>query len=150
MRIVFWEKPGCAGNARQRALLVQAGHELDVRSLPGAAWTRAALLEWLDALPVPQWFNRRSPRVTSGEVDPDALDRDTALDLLVADPLLVRRPLLEVAGVKLVGFELPRIEALAGALPDTERVRGLRAGDPEGCPAEATGAACTPPRAREP
>ena len=32
-KVVFYEKPGCGGNARQKRLLVQSGHELEVRDL---------------------------------------------------------------------------------------------------------------------
>lgn len=38
-RIVFYEKPGCGGNARQKAVLAAAGHELEVRDLPRRQWT---------------------------------------------------------------------------------------------------------------
>jgi len=32
-RIIFWEKPGCQGNARQKEILLASGHELEVRDL---------------------------------------------------------------------------------------------------------------------
>jgi len=32
-RVTFYEKPGCANNARQKAWLQAAGHQLEVRSL---------------------------------------------------------------------------------------------------------------------
>jgi nitrogenase-associated protein len=142
MKILFWEKPGCSGNDRQKALLSIAGHEIDARSLPGSVWTRDDLLEWLGELDVPDWFNRGARRIQDGEIDPDALDRETALELIAADPILVRRPLVEVAGVKMVGFDLERIESLAGPLPDTERIRRVREEDLEECPGQKTGIKC--------
>ena len=36
-KIIFYEKPGCGGNARQKALLLASGHELEVRNLLGQA-----------------------------------------------------------------------------------------------------------------
>ncbi len=37
--LIFYEKPGCIGNARQKALLEQEGFALDVRSLLATPWT---------------------------------------------------------------------------------------------------------------
>lgn len=141
-KIVFWEKPGCMGNARQKALLATGGHDLESRSLPGSVWEKESLLAFLDPLPVPDWFNRGARRVKEGEVDPDALTRDEALAILIADPILIRRPLLEIGGTRLVGFDLARIEALIGKLPATERVERVRGEDLETCPGDASGVKC--------
>lgn len=146
MRIVFWEKPGCMGNARQKALLATGGHEIESRSLPGSVWEKEALLAFLEPLPVPDWFNRGARRVKEGEVDPDGVDREQALEILIADPILIRRPLLEIGDAKLVGFDLSRIEALIGALPSTERVERVRGEDLEKCPGDASGVKCGDPR----
>jgi nitrogenase-associated protein len=89
--LLFFEKPGCGGNARQKAALLAAGHTLQVRSLLAEPWTRERLLAFLAPLPVAQWFNRAAPRVKNGEVQPEALDADAALALLLAEPLLIRR-----------------------------------------------------------
>jgi nitrogenase-associated protein len=149
MKIVFWEKPGCMGNARQKAILAQSGHEIDARSLPGSSWSREELLAWLGDLPVPQWFNRGARRVQEGEIDPDSVDLEDALSILSADPILIRRPLVEVAGVRMVGFDLSRIEALAGPLPDTDRIRRVRQEDLAECPGKRTGVKCGDERQEE-
>jgi len=114
--IVFYEKPGCGGNARQRAALQAAGHTLDRRNLLTAPWTPQSLLDFLAPLPVPDWFNRAAPRVKSGEVQPDAVDADTALALLLDEPLLIRRPLMQRSddGSRLVGFDTAAVAAWVG------------------------------------
>ncbi len=120
MRIDFYEKPGCTGNARQRALLEAAGHRLARCDLLATAWTRDALLAFLAPLPVDRWFNRSAPRVKRGEVVPEALDREAALALLLADPLLIRRPLMRTEdGRHLVGFEAAEVEHALGLAPGT-------------------------------
>ena len=53
-RIVFYEKPGCGGNARQRAVLQAAGHQLERRNLLTAPWTAATLQPWLQG-----WWKKR-------------------------------------------------------------------------------------------
>jgi nitrogenase-associated protein len=113
--IVFYEKPGCGGNARQCAMLAAAGHRLQRRDLLHTPWTAVTLLDFLSPLPVPQWFNRNAPRVKSGEILPEALNADAALALLLAEPLLIRRPLMQRDdGRRLVGFDLAEVEAFVG------------------------------------
>ncbi len=121
--LVFFEKPGCGGNARQRALLAAAGHTLERRNLLTAHWTRERLLDFLAPLPVAQWFNRAAPRVKIGEVVPERLDADSALALLIAEPLLIRRPLMQRQddGARLVGFDRAEVERFVGlGTPDTQ------------------------------
>src|SRR6266568_821257 len=84
--VVFYEKPGCSGNARQKALLEAAGHIVVARNLLRAPWTRRKLLSFLELLPIPQWFNRNAPAVKSGAIVPEELDEVTALALLQSEP----------------------------------------------------------------
>lgn len=115
--VVFYEKPGCSGNARQKALLEASGHTVIAKSIVAERWTRTNLLGFLESLPVPEWFNANAPQVKSGEIVPesfDAFDADTALGLLLTDPLLIRRPLLEVDGVRRAGFEVESIREWIG------------------------------------
>jgi nitrogenase-associated protein len=114
--LVFFEKPGCGGNARQRAVLEAAGHTLERRNLLTTHWTPENLLAFLTPLPVADWFNRAAPRVKSGEVQPDLLDANTALALLLNEPLLIRRPLMQRAdnGTRHVGFEIAAVDAWVG------------------------------------
>lgn len=112
--IVFYEKPGCGGNARQKALLRAAGHELEVKNLLAEPWTRERLFAFLSPLPVPQWFNRSAPMIKEGRVDPDDIDAEHAIALMLTHPLLIRRPLMEAAGQRKVGFVLEEVDAWVG------------------------------------
>jgi nitrogenase-associated protein len=117
--LVFFEKPGCGGNARQRAALEAAGHTLERRSLLAEPWTPETLLAFLAPLPVADWFNRAAPRVKSGAVQPDQLQAETALAWLLAEPLLIRRPLMQRAddGSRRVGFDTADVHAWVGLAP---------------------------------
>lgn len=113
--ILFYEKPGCGGNAKQRALLEAAGHTLERRNLLAEPWTRETLLPYLHNLPVANWFNRAASQVKNGEVVPEALTADAAMDLLLATPLLIRRPLMQRPdGQCLVGFDTAAVESFVG------------------------------------
>jgi len=103
-RIVFYEKPGCGNNTKQKALLAAAGHQVVARNLLAEHWMQQRLLAFFDVRPVADWFNRAAPRVKSGEIVPEEIDADTALRLMLQDPLLIRRPLIEAEGRKEIGF----------------------------------------------
>lgn len=123
--VIFYEKPGCTGNARQKTLLREAGHTLEVRNLLAHPWTAGALRPFFGNRPVAEWFNSSAPRIKSGEVSPQALDEAAALRLMLADPLLIRRPLIECGGRRECGFDAEIERWLAIAKPS---------GDLEGCP----------------
>lgn len=114
--IIFYEKPGCGGNARQRTALVAAGHTLDRRNLLTAHWTTDKLLAFLAPLPVADWFNRAAPRVKSGEIAPEKLNAAAALALLLQEPLLIRRPLMQRTDneTRHVGFDTASVDAWIG------------------------------------
>jgi nitrogenase-associated protein len=136
--LVFFEKPGCGGNAKQRALLEAARHTLDRRNLLSTPWTDKALLAFLAPLPVAQWFNRAAPRVKSGEIVPEQLDADSALLLLLAEPLLIRRPLMQREdGQRLVGFDTAAVEHFVGLSAPASTPASL-----EGCAAASPLATC--------
>lgn len=124
--VIFFEKAGCAGNARQRELLIAAGHRLDVRDLRQHFWSNVRLLEFLGDLPVAQWFNPAAPAIRSGTIVPGQLDRVSALAMLRDNPLLLRRPLLQVGDERRVGFDAAAIDAWIG-------LRNFPPGDLEAC-----------------
>lgn len=118
--VTFYEKTGCSGNARQKRLLVESGHEVLARDLRHVAWSNAALLDFLAGVPVAQWFNRAAPAIKSGAIVPEDLDEPTALALLRDNPLLIRRPLLQVDDERKVGFDATAVHAWIGLknIPD--------------------------------
>ncbi len=137
--VLFYEKPGCSTNARQKRLLAEAGHQVEARSLLTEPWTAERLRAFFGPTPVSTWFNPAAPRIKAGAVRPETLDADAALALMLADPLLIRRPLVEVAGVRCAGFDrAPVTDLLSGA-----------AALPEGC-SRPNADACPDPIARVP
>ena len=126
--VVFYEKPGFAGNERQKALLRQAGHELEVRDLVARRWARDELLDFLHDARVEDWFDRTSPAVRSGRIDPAALSPGQALELLLAEPGLLRSPFIEVGRRKEIGFLSAVIDEWIGLDP-VEPAAGSHCGE---------------------
>lgn len=112
--VTFYEKPGCKGNLRQKTLLAAAGHTVQAKSLKTEIWTADRLLAFLGKLPVSAWFNPAAPDVKSGEIVPENLGFEDALHLLLENPLLIRRPLMEIGEERQVGFDIAAVDAWIG------------------------------------
>ncbi|MEN2494387.1 MAG: hypothetical protein TECD_00283 [Hyphomicrobiaceae bacterium hypho_1] len=126
-KVIFYEKPGCIGNEQQKALLARSGHKLDVRDMTTIPWTPEMLRSFFGSRPVHLWFNQSSPRLKSGEICTDKINEIDALALMCQDPLLIRRPLLEVNGRREIGFETSIINDWIGLDMSASAVG-------EGCP----------------
>jgi nitrogenase-associated protein len=110
--VTFYEKPGCINNTRQKKLMKEAGHHVEAKNLLVEPWTAAKLLAFFNNLPVNAWFNQSAPAVKSGELDPELLTAEQAIRCMLADPLLIRRPLMEVGDTKIVGFDHEQMNTL--------------------------------------
>lgn len=130
--VLFWEKPGCVNNTRQKKLLREAGHEVVERNLLTESWDAARLRDFFGALPVAEWFNRSAPAVKQGEVIPERLSESQALSLMVAEPLLIRRPLMQVGERCRAGFDPEAVDAWIGLAPEAAAPSDL-----ETCPKQA-------------
>ena len=113
--LVLYEKPGCANNARQILLLKNAGHEVIAKNILDEPWTAERLRMFFSGLSVPEWFNRAAPRIKAGEIVPEVINATDALALMLVDPLLIRRPLMECSGKYIAGFDPARVADWIGA-----------------------------------
>jgi nitrogenase-associated protein len=122
--LVFYEKPGCIGNLRQQKLLRSQGVAFVVRDLINENWSVQRLRPYFEDKPVMQWFNTTAPRVKSGEFSIEALSEAEALSLMVDDPILIRRPLLEWGDLRQSGFETGSVlNALGVVLSSIENLQ---------------------------
>ena len=112
--VVFYEKPGCINNTKQKKLLVDAGHTVHAKNLLTNPWTSTQLKKFFGDLSVSQWFNQSAPQVKSGEIDPRRLTPTKATTLMLSNPLLIRRPLMMVGEVCRVGFDQDEVDAWIG------------------------------------
>lgn len=113
-KVIFYEKPSCGGNARQKALLLASGHEVEARDLLTAPWTTASLRPFFGSRPLRDWFNSASPRVKSGAIKFGELTPEAALAMMLADPLLIRRPLMQVGDRREAGFDQAEVDDWIG------------------------------------
>ncbi len=112
--VLFYEKPGCINNTKQKVLLAAAGHTVQAKNLLTEKWTAARLRAFFGDLPVVEWFNHSAPRVRDGEIWPHKLSADQAIALMLREPLLIRRPLMQVDEEYRVGFDQDEVDRWIG------------------------------------
>lgn len=126
--VYFYEKPGCINNTRQKQLLTVAGHQVIARDLLNENWEKHRLRLFFGDKPVSQWFNYSAPAIKQGEIQPDMVTENEALTLMLNNPLLIRRPLMQVGDELMAGFDQQTVNSWIG-LTDIESNR-----DVESCP----------------
>lgn len=129
MKVVFWEKPGCKGNLRQKEILIASGHELEVKNLLTEVWPAEKLLLFFGARAVEEWFNPSNPLIKSGEIVPAEVSPQDALQMMISEPLLIVRPLMQVGEERLAGFDVQEVHNWIGLKLETIGER-----DPKNCP----------------
>jgi nitrogenase-associated protein len=115
--VIFYGLPGDTANNKQKAQLKAAGHALDERDVATAGWTRETLRPFFEDRPVDEWFNKRAAAVKQGTIDPESVDEAAALDAMIADPELIRRPLIQVGDERAAGFDPNRLNSWIGIQP---------------------------------
>jgi nitrogenase-associated protein len=123
MLIHFYEKPGCINNSKQKRLLELHGHRIEAHSLLDQHWNAATLRLFFNDMPVSEWFNRAAPRVKSGEIVPEAFAEASALEAMIQDPLLIRRPLIDAHGELACGFDNALVRSLIGETIDVSSMQ---------------------------
>jgi len=132
--ITFYQKPGCKTNARQQQMLEAAGHVVTAKSLLAEPWTAERLRGFFGATPVASWFNPAAPLVKSGEIDVATINAATALLLMLDEPLLIRRPLVEANGERCAGFDRDPVTSLLGGAVGPGAESCSRPGPSPRCP----------------
>lgn len=130
--VIFYEKPGCRNNTRQKRLLAKAGHTVFEKNLLTEDWVlkKDYLRSFFGTLPVIEWFNQSAPAIKEGQLNPSALSEEQAIALMIESPILIRRPLMEAAQRQHVGFD----EAIVASWLGLEAELSKSHGDLEQCP----------------
>jgi nitrogenase-associated protein len=136
--LVFYEKPGCVGNGMQKSLLRGQGVRFEVRDLLTHPWSAENLRPFFLDMPVAAWFNASAPKVKSGEIAVQALSEAEALEMMIVDPILIRRPLLALGSLRQSGFTMgPVLDALGVVLDEKQNLQD--------CPMDSAEPVCEAP-----
>ncbi|KHG35108.1 MULTISPECIES: ArsC/Spx/MgsR family protein [unclassified Sulfurospirillum] len=129
-RIVFYEKTGCSGNARQKALLREYGIEIEVRSLLETPWDKPTLEAFFEGLTPREMLNPFAPQLKDGTFKLAEYTKESLIEAMIRTPILIRRPLLQIGDVKLCGFDIARLnELLHVTMPVPENINACLSSD---------------------
>jgi nitrogenase-associated protein len=104
-KMVFYEKPGCINGEKQKIILEAAGNVLQCVNILEHNWSRDQLLPYVTGKHSEQIMNHTAPQIKKGEVVPKNLTFEEAIQLMINDPILIKRPLIEVEGLFIQGFD---------------------------------------------
>ncbi|MBU0632956.1 arsenate reductase family protein [bacterium] len=108
--VIFYEKPGCATNTKQKKSIRDAGYLVIERDLLNNEMSKETLYEFVKDKPVAEWFNVNAPKIKNKEIDPSNLNQEEALELILNEPILIKRPLMVIGDHKICGFDQEYIE----------------------------------------
>ena len=133
--IRFFEKRGCATNAKQKKCLQNAGHTLLVEDLLAYPWAENAvyLRTFFGEKPLADWFNGNAPDIKNAVIDVALFDEKSTIDAMMANPLLIRRPLMEIENHRMAGFDNNEVASFLSLETD---------GDLESCSKQHSAKAC--------
>lgn len=107
--VIFYEKPFCSANAKQKQILRSSGCTLIERNLLEHGLDTEGLRSFMGNMKVLDWFNPAAPAVKNGHILPENLNEAEAMELLMSDPILIRRPLMIIGDEKLCGFDAKKV-----------------------------------------
>lgn len=104
--VLFYEKTGCAGNTQQKLLLKEHGIEFEVRSMLDTTWSIEQLKPFFEGLEVCEMINPFAPAVKNKKINIEKLSKQEALELMIKEPILIKRPLLQINERFFCGFDI--------------------------------------------
>ena len=115
MTTTLYGIPNCDTMKKARAWLDAHGVAFAFHDYKKAGVDRATLTAWVDALGWEVLLNRAGTTFRKlPEADRAGIDRDRAIDLMLAQPSAIRRPVLVHGGGIEAGFRPERYAALFG------------------------------------
>lgn len=112
--VLFYEKRGCINNTKQKQLLKQAAHTVNAKDLLAEPWSASRLRLFFGDKPLDEWFNHSAPSIKEGKIDPTLMNEEQALEAMCKEPLLIRRPLMQVGNEYCIGFDMAWVDAWIG------------------------------------
>ena len=116
MTLTMYGIRNCDTIKRARAWLADRGIAYAFHDYKAAGIDEARLRGWAAELGWERLLNRAGTTFRKlPDADKEGLDEDKAVALMLAQPSMIKRPVLDLGGRRLVGFDA---EAWAAAIPD--------------------------------
>jgi len=110
--IVFYEKTGCSGNQRQKQVLTTSGLSYQTKSLLDTSWTKETLTPFFQGLNKNAMINQFAPKIKNNELNIEDFTKDELIELMCTEPILIKRPLMQIGSHYLCGFDIEQINKI--------------------------------------
>jgi nitrogenase-associated protein len=111
-KILFYEKVGCAGNAKQKKLLQKHKIDFETIDILNYNWDKEKLLCFFHDAKKEEMINPFAPSIKNNLIDISKLTKDELLEQMLKEPILIKRPLIEFGEHYIYGFEIDKINKL--------------------------------------
>jgi nitrogenase-associated protein len=135
--VLFYEKPGCGNNTRQKAMLELSGHSVEAVNLLEYSWSKEELEEFLGEKSVAECFNPAAPAIKSGKINPLEFTKEEAIAIMIQEPLLIKRPLMKIGTLHIQGFDITTLKNLISLDPvqgAEDAIKSFKMSDMNSCP----------------
>ena len=109
--ILFYEKTGCMGNAKQKKLLSDYGIKFKTLSLLDTKWNFESLSDFFNGLTKDEIINPFASSEELEKIDILSISKDDLINYMIKHPILIKRPLISIGKVKICGFDIPKINS---------------------------------------
>ena len=115
MSVTMFGIKNCDTIKKARAWLDQRGVPYDFHDYKSAGIDETRLRRWSGELGWEKLLNRAGTTFRKlSDADKAGLDEDRAIGLMLAQPSMIKRPVIETGGKLLVGFDPDRYQAALG------------------------------------
>lgn len=108
-RVTLYTKSGCTTCLKARQFLLSQGIHYTERDIFKHPFNEGELRAIVAKRPVKEIFSYRSPSVKALGLDPDGLSEDDMIRHMLAEPRLIRRPLMTTGQALTVGFDADQL-----------------------------------------
>jgi nitrogenase-associated protein len=112
MTVDFFQHNDCIGNEIQKKVLNDAGFELNIFSIFDINWRAEHLYLFFKNDPVYTWFNYSAPSLENKLFDPKCIEAKDAIEFMLKDKILIKRPLIHFNGEYCAGFETELVKRM--------------------------------------
>ena len=120
--MIFYEKPGCINGEKQKNILKEAGNQLTCKNILNQQWDRSRLMPFIKDKDPVKFMNSTAPAIKNGDITPEKIQFDEAVELMIQDPILIKRPLIIVEGNYIQGFDDEQLKSYLGKWKGTDDV----------------------------
>jgi nitrogenase-associated protein len=107
--ILFYEKIGCENNTKQKKRLVDYGFQVISTDLLKTNFSKEQLLNFFTGKSIKDCINPNAPLIKNKQLDVNNTSEEDLLNLMISNPILIKRPLIAIGSNKFCGFDLNKI-----------------------------------------